>query len=469
MDKKISQLTPETALSGDEIPVNRAGVNYKITAGDIAALATDGEPIGATTPSTGSFTTLTAQELNVISVASFAWKSNQTAPGGIFVPMPVTLTKAHLGMRRCLVLDNGTVNYYLDPQDSTKKADGTASVLTGADGMVMVEIPKFYTRRVVTGTITQWFVADSALPGYAVHPAFVKDGVEVNNRYYGAYDACVYDVSATSYISGLNWDNNSGAGNGVAVDVTASTGDVLASVSGIYPMAGLTRNEFRTLAANRGTFWRQVDFTLWSAVQMLYLSEFQSFFSQNILGAGNTNGTYLTSSGSQSDSPHTIAGASNFMGNMSTNSVTGAGISLKPGTSFMCYRGIENFFGNVNNWADGINVNVTSNGNVYVTNNRADFADDTSANMTLIATTLPTGSGFISALQAIDNYFLASSVSGGSATTYMTDQHFGSTSSNRVVRVGGLANDAASAGAFCVAADLASSNRLRLIGGRLAG
>jgi hypothetical protein len=88
--------------------------------------------------------------------------------------------------------------------------------------------------------------------------------------------------------------------------------------------------------------------------------------------------------------------------------------------------------------------------------------------MTLIATTLPTGSGFLSALQAIDNYFLASSVSGGSATTYMTDQHFGSASSNRVVGVGSSASGGATAGAFSVIAG-ASSARDRTIGARLAG
>jgi hypothetical protein len=37
-DKKISQLTPETAAAGDEIPVNRSGANFKITAGDIAEI-----------------------------------------------------------------------------------------------------------------------------------------------------------------------------------------------------------------------------------------------------------------------------------------------------------------------------------------------------------------------------------------------------------------------------------------------
>lgn len=445
-DTKISALTSATTpLDGTEVlPIVQGGTTKKVASSDIAALASIGP------------------------VASFAWKTNQSSPGPVFVPMPVTLTKAHLGMKRCLLLDNGTVNYYLDPTDSTKKADGTAATLTGADGQVMVEIPKFYTKRVVEGTITTWYIADTALSGYAVHPAFVKDGVEVNYRYYSAYDACVYDVSATSYISGLNYDNNSGAGNGVAVDVTASTGDKLASVSGVYPMVGLTRAEFRTLAANRGSAWRQLDFALWSAVQMLYLTEYQTFYSQNTLGAGNTAGSYNASSGSQSDSPHTVAGASNFIGNKSTNSVTGAGVSLKPGTSFMCYRGIENFFGNCWNWADGININVTTNGNVHVTNNRADFADNTSTNMTLISTTAPTTSNYVSAIDAIDNYFIASSVSGGSATTYLTDYWYGSASSNRVVSVGGNAAGGAGAGAFVVLATDASSSRDRVVGARLA-
>jgi hypothetical protein len=201
---------------------------------------------------------------------------------------------------------------------------------------------------------------------------------------------------------------------------------------------------------------------------MLYLVEFQTFASQAVLGAGNTNGGYFASSSSQSDSPHTIAGAGDSIANGSTNAVSGAGVSAKPGTSFMKYRGIENFYGNCWNWADGINVNVTANGNVHVTNNRADFADNTSTNMTLIATALPTASGFIRDLLPVDGYFLSSSNTGASSTTYITDQHFASTSSNRVVLVGGAASAGASAGAFCLNSDLDSSNRNRGVGGRLA-
>ena len=47
-------------------------------------------------------------------------------------------------MRRCLLKDDGTVNYYLDANDSTKKEDGTDAILDGTDGMVMVEIPQHY-------------------------------------------------------------------------------------------------------------------------------------------------------------------------------------------------------------------------------------------------------------------------------------------------------------------------------------
>jgi hypothetical protein len=200
---------------------------------------------------------------------------------------------------------------------------------------------------------------------------------------------------------------------------------------------------------------------------MLFLSEFGTFSSQATLGAGNTALSYPTQSANQTDSPHSIAGKSNSLGNGSTNTTTGASSGTRD-TAFMSYRGIENFYGNCWNWADGINVNVTATGNVHITNNRADFADNTSTNMTLVTASLTTGSNFIRNIVAVDNYFLASSVTGGSSTTYLTDQHFGSASSNRVVRVGGSANIGESAGAFCVSAD-GSSDRSRTGGGRLAG
>ena len=408
--------------------------------------------------------------LEALYIARFDWDAATTSPAAsVANTIPTVVTESlYNKMRGCVLNSAGVRSYYLNPTNWAQKLEGGASVLTGADGDVMVEIPAFYYRVTRAGTNYRWEVSPVELPGFTLHPAFIKDGVRVAQRYYSAYDACTQDVSAgNALVSGLNWDNNSGA-NGVGVDVTATTGDLLRSVKDVHPMVGLTRAEFRTLAANKGTGWRQVDFALVSAVQMLYLVEAQSFFSQNILGAGNTNGSNLGSSGNQNDSPHTVAGAGDSLANGSTNTTSGAGVNAKPGTSFMKYRGIENFYGNCWSWVDGINTNVSGTGNVHITNNRADFADNTGTNMSLITSSLPTTSGFIRDLLPIDPYFLASLTAGASSTSYVTDQQFGSASSNRVVLFGGSATFGAGAGAFLWALNDASSRRTRGIGARLA-
>jgi hypothetical protein len=405
---------------------------------------------------------------NNSNISSFTWNTATSSPAaatGITAPV---VTAVHAAMRRCVINDSGVVQYYLDPFDSTLKADGTAATLTGADGQVMVEIPRFYTRRTVNGTLITWEISPTPMVGFTVHPAFVKDGVEVAFRYYGAYDACVYDNSAAAYISGLNWDNNSGIGNGVEVDTAT---DKLASVSGVYPMVGLQRAEFRTIAANRGSGWRQLDWTLFAAVQLLYLIEFQSFFSQNITGAGNTATTYAASSGTQSDNGDSVAGKSNSIGNASTNTTNGAS-STSRGVAWMSYRGIENLYGNEWNWADGCIVNPdgtvsAGQGDWWFTNNSADFSDSARTNMTQIMSTAPTTSGYVSAIASVNDFFIATSVSGGSSSTYLTDQYFGNTVADRVVAVGGGASSGSAPGVFAVVATNDSSNRDRSIGARL--
>jgi hypothetical protein len=355
---------------------------------------------------------------------------------------------------------DGSIAYYLDPTDSTLKADGvTASVLDGTDGYVMVEIPKFYYQHTLVGTLNTWKVRTEPTAGYTLHPAFVKAGVEVDYRYIGAYDACYLDDTDSTYKSGLNLN-----------DMTANldlANDKLASVSGVYPLVGVTRAECRTLAANNGTGWHQLDFALWSAIQMLFLVEYTTFKTQATLGAGNTNGGYIASSADQDDSPHTIAGASNSLGDGSTDTTTGAGVNAKPGTSFMSYRGIENWYGNCWSWADGINVNMTTAGNVHVTNDYRDFADATTTGYTLLSSAFPTASGFIRDILNTGAYFLSSSNSGGSSTTFLTDQHFANASASMALLVGGRALDGANAGGFCLVSVFGSGFSDRSLGARL--
>lgn len=362
-------------------------------------------------------------------------------------------------MKRCVLNADGSVNYFLNPSDSTQKATGGAADLTGGDGNVMVQIPKFYFRHTLVGDVNTWKLRTEPLSGYTLHPAFVKAGVEVDHRYVSAYDACVFDGS--SYIGGLNLDSNTSR-----VDVTPTTGDKLASVSGQYPMVGLTRAQFRTIAGNNGTGWHQLDFSLYSAIQMLYLVEYADFNTQANLGDGNTNSSYLSSSADQDDSPHTIAGASNAFGNSATDgSQPSAG--ARPGTAFMSYRGIENWYGNCWNWADGINVNVDGTGNVHITNDYRDFADGTASGHELVTSAFPTSSGFIRNILNTGAYFLSSTNSGGSSTTFITDQHFASAAASRVVRVGGSADRDASAGGFCLRSSNGASSASRGIGARL--
>ena len=146
--------------------------------------------VGATTPNTGNFTTITATSLIVSK--STGW--NQSAD--TYVTTSSGVSDVHTGMRRCLLRDDGSVNYYLNPSDSTQKVDGSASTLTGADGQVMVEIPAFYVK-FTPGTTRTWSISLLPAPGYNLHPAFIKDGVAVPYRYYGAYDGCVNTTGST--------------------------------------------------------------------------------------------------------------------------------------------------------------------------------------------------------------------------------------------------------------------------------
>lgn len=374
------------------------------------------------------------------------------------------VTRIHENMRRCVLQLNGTVNYYLDPYDSTKKSDGTNANLDGTDGYVMVEIPKFYFKYEKVGDNRIWRITDLPLTGYTLHPAFNKNGVEVDYRYIGAYDACYLDATDSTYKSGLNLD-----------DMTSNldlSNDKLASVSGIYPLAGATRAECRSLAANNGTGWRQLDFWLASAVQMLYLVEYGDFNSQANLGNGNTADAYVGSSSSQTDSPHSAAGQSNSLGNASTNSVTGRNNVTNPPTAFMSYRGIENFFGNCWNWVDGVNINVsgeTADG-WHVTNTDTDFADDTATNHTRIATAMP-ADGYVIDIDdagAAAGAFIPDDTSGGSSSTYITDYFFDdNNNTNRVALLGGSANSGAAAGAFYWNVIDSSSDSLRSLGARV--
>ena len=168
------------------------------------------------------------------------------------------------GRRRCNLTDSGIVTaYYGDPAftetGKLQHAVTASGVIlpAGTCVQVMVEQPKFYYRVVplVTATISestgshlrkaQYWISDEPIEGYRLHPAFVKDGGELDYIYLSAYEGCRYYTNIDAYCGDIG---------GVSFGT-----DKLSSVAGYRPLSGqydsLTRANARTLAHNRGSGW----------------------------------------------------------------------------------------------------------------------------------------------------------------------------------------------------------------------
>lgn len=295
-------------------------------------------------------------------------------------------------MKRCVLDSSGTVKYYLDPTDSTKKENGDPAIIDGSDGNVMVEIPKFYFKYENTAGVRHWSVSLKQETGYSLHPAFNRGGIEKDYRYYCAY-------------AGRN------------------NGGTLISGSGLVPTANQAIVTFRTQAEANGIGWSLIDWNLLYAVQLLYLTEYADFNTQANLGNGNDTG---------SDYGMTTGG-SNSIGNASSP-------ATNDGT-WMSYRGIENWYADLRKFIDGVIVRERE---YFISNNPATFAFGGD-----YVTTGVTGSksnGYISNINNTSSGFIPSEAS-GSVSTLIPDRYFYSTGV-RVVLFGGYAGDGLGCGGF---------------------
>jgi hypothetical protein len=312
-------------------------------------------------------------------------------------------------MKRCVLNTDGSVRYYLHAENSNYKADGTAAVLDGTDGNVMVQVPKFYYKyEYVTqggGVVHSHKISLTPEVGYTVHDAFVRGGVEVDYRYYPAY-------------------------------LGYSSGGKLLSRSGVYPTVSQTRAQFRTLARANGAGWEQIDFLLYEAIALLMVIEYGTMNIQSALGQGRTaliNGTWVNGSYIG------ITGLSNSLGNGSGNvTYTGNADDAAADGSFMSYRGCENFFGNVWRFVDGINCQGNMAKLVYLNQNPATYADDVfTGDYVSIGVTTANAAGYVRTLGNTRKGFIPVSVSGGSSSVGTTDYYYTSSTVNTLALVGG--------------------------------
>ena len=280
----------------------------------------------------------------------------------------------------------------------------------GSNGQVMVRIPKFYYRAEHGPRTHGYYISPYRLSGYKVSRAHLRNGKEVDEIFIGAYKASCYDVSEGAY-------NLTDAPN---IDFTPGTGDKMASIAGAKPISGhensLTLPNARILAQNRGPGWGLVDFISASMVQMLMLVELGHFDAQTKIGRGIVD----VSSGTGNMAMPTGQTAS--LGNQSGQATGNVHPVTGQAANSISYRGLEDWWGNIWEWTDGINIQADNKPWIADHGFQSDLFAAPYASM---GVTLPNVNGYASDIHVTpehDYCFLPSEV-GASATTKLCDYY----------------------------------------------
>lgn len=365
------------------------------------------------------------------------------------------------------VANGAAINYYLDPNDWSKKADGGNSVLDGTDGTVRVHIPKFYGKSGVEGT-KRW-----------VRMSTIKmdnTWIEIPEMLVDAYRSTVdTTVSATpKAVSVVNTTAQfRGGGNRTANDTYLDT-DAFRSDLG-KPRTNISRANMRTYAANTGSEMLCYEYYKW-IFYWAWVIEYATFNSQATynaeltadgyhqggLGPGITdwNNNANGWSGYNGTYPITPCGYCNDIGNFTgikelviPETVVDESTTV-PTKTFKVprWRGFDNPFGDIWTNLDGIILERTAANqpsSVYTTSNPSAFGDDNTAKgkMTVAGKEIASD-GYTKDFDLGSKGEIIPSVVGGSATTYMCDYHWCNTASTslRTLIVGGGASKGGYAG-----------------------
>lgn len=167
--------------------------------------------------------------------------------------------------------------------------------------------------------------------------------------------------------------------------------------------------------------------------------------------------------GTNNESENT--GATSSLGNNSGTTSNGA----------VSYRGIENFWGNIWTWSEGINIwgDGKLKGGIPYIATTSTFVKDTKTNYESAGFTLTNASGYIKAFgynkAKYDWLFLPSEIGGNENDATCGDYTWTTRnlSDFRVALLGGRWNDGSRAGSFCWYLNYGSSNRYRDSGARI--
>lgn len=379
------------------------------------------------------------------------------------------------GRKRCNVSDGGTINAYYGDEGYTED---------GSNGQVMVYQPKFYYLvcpleydRQETGygyhlRKANYYVSETQRAGFKLHPAFYdKNGNEVDYILMSAYEGCIYDTSANAYLKNDE-------------QVMDASKDKFSSIAGARPASGvsqnLTRPNIEQMAKNRGEGWHSFGIKTASMEQLLMIVEMGMMNLQTAIGQGVVNIPWATGSdtiSSYAGATGSTASLGNGTGRATETTTYEGGVATKntaDGKTSICYRGVENFWGNI--WKFAYGVNIWGNGKMaggmpYICSDFNYAEGKNTDNYEGAGFTVTKANGYISAMGYSTKYdwlFMASECLGNSSLpvgdyTYITENLNG----YRIARLGGDWANGSGAGGFCWTLGNGVGDRNRSIGGRL--
>lgn len=379
------------------------------------------------------------------------------------------------GRKRCNVADDGSIVAWYG--DADYKEDGSM-------GQVMVYQPKFYYLvcpveydPIDTGIgyhlrKANYYVSEKPRAGFRLHPAFYDaSGNEIDYFLTSAYEGSIYDASASAYL--LNDEQVMNTGE-----------DKFSSIAGARPASGssqnLTRPNIEAMAQNRGTNWHGDLIKQVSAEQMLMIIEMgmmnlQTAIAQGVVSLPWTTGSDTTSS--YAAATGSTASLGNGTGRAEKTTTYEGGVAKEytvDGKTSVCWRGKENFWGNIWKFVYGINIwgnGKMGGGQPYICSDFSFAESKNSGNYEPAGFTVTNANGYISAMgysTACDWLFIASECLGNSSLpvgdyTYITVNLNG----YRIARLGGGWAGGGDAGGFCWYLSNGVGTRDRTIGGRL--
>lgn len=317
------------------------------------------------------------------------------------------------------VVKNGTVNYFLDKSDLTKKLDGTASKLDGTDGDVMMSIEPLWWK-VLENSASRLAIQISEAPISGGVTAHLFNGTVRKYLHMGMFKMCKSSAISVYSTSEQPWTN-------------------------------MTNDTARTTAENRGATYDSTTGLTWALYQNLVLFTSGSVNSQETVGKDLTNGSKSAVSTSA------MLTANGYTSSTKTSDTTS-----------LMYLFLANPWGNVRDWICGFK----SVGGVWkIINDQSQargVSVDASTPSTWSSLTYPNNSsGWISDVQGVDAAPLMFKTVSGSDGKYYCDYGYANSSGNKCAYVGGDYSSGSNAGVFCMYADSSSSSAGGYIGARL--